>query len=188
MASREASWEIDSKASFPQAPYDSTTNGTQSSYCLRFPKTSNTDVHNQGRGTISDVSLLHTTGSFITFLNAIEARSPSASLISLWCWMTSPPPPPHPSPPPPPPFLQSRACSRLNAAPHSSQVAGILSKGRWYLIASASLNSVADKSKWCVHSGNTASHAEVLPSIERRNALFFFESKIERIESCVAWS
>ena len=29
MASREASWEIDSKASFPQAPYDSTTNGTQ---------------------------------------------------------------------------------------------------------------------------------------------------------------
>ena len=29
MASLEASWEIDSKASFPQAPYDSTTNGTQ---------------------------------------------------------------------------------------------------------------------------------------------------------------
>ena len=29
MAKREASWEIDSKASFPQAPYDSTTNGTQ---------------------------------------------------------------------------------------------------------------------------------------------------------------
>ena len=29
MASQEASWEIDSKASFPQAPYDSTTNGTQ---------------------------------------------------------------------------------------------------------------------------------------------------------------
>ena len=31
MASREASWKVDSKASFPQAPYDSTTNGTQSS-------------------------------------------------------------------------------------------------------------------------------------------------------------
>ena len=30
VASRDASWEIDSKASFPQAPYDdSTTNGTQ---------------------------------------------------------------------------------------------------------------------------------------------------------------
>ena len=29
MASREASREIDSKASFPQAPYDSTTNGNQ---------------------------------------------------------------------------------------------------------------------------------------------------------------
>ena len=34
MASQEASWDIDSKASFPQAPYDSTTNGaqTQSSF------------------------------------------------------------------------------------------------------------------------------------------------------------
>ena len=127
-------------------------------------------------GVLSLMLASFTTGSFITFLNATEARSPSASLIQLWCWMTSPP------------FLQSRACSRLNAAPHPSQVAGILSKGRWYLIASASLNSVADKSKWCVHSGNTASHAEVLPSIERRNALFFFASKIERIESCVAWS
>ena len=35
----------------------------------------------------------------------------------------------------------------LNAAPHPSQVAGILSKGCWYLIASASQNSVADQSK-----------------------------------------
>ena len=43
-----------------------------------------------------------------------------------------------------PPFLQSRACSRLNATPHPSQVAGILSKGRWYLIPSASRNSVAE--------------------------------------------
>ena len=29
MASREASWEMDSTTSFPQAPYDSTTNDTQ---------------------------------------------------------------------------------------------------------------------------------------------------------------
>ena len=32
-----------------------------------------------------------TTGSFSTLLNTIEARSPSASLKSLWCWVTRPP-------------------------------------------------------------------------------------------------
>ena len=33
VANLEASWEIDSKASFPQAPYNSTSNGTQTHPC-----------------------------------------------------------------------------------------------------------------------------------------------------------
>ena len=69
----------------------------------------------------------------------------------------------------------------------TSITGGWQSIGRWYLIASASRNSVADKSKWCVHSGNTASHAEDLPSPERRNARFFFASKIERIVVFIAY-
>ena len=109
--------------------------------CLRLPKTCNTDVRNQGRGTVSDVSLLH---------NWLLYRIPECYLgqiskcISDFIMALDDQPS----------FLQSRACSRLNAASHPSKVAGILSKGRWYLIASASRNSVADKSKWCVHSGN----------------------------------
>ena len=55
-----------------------------------------------------------TTGSLITLGHAIFARSPKASRISLCLTIISPP------------FLQSRACVRVNGAPHHHRL-----RGRW---------------------------------------------------------
>ena len=57
---------------------------------------------------------------------------------------------------------------------------GILSKGHWYLIGSASWNRCRQIKVVC-DSHNTVSHTEVLPSIECCSALFVFASKVAKI-------
>ena len=67
-------------------------------------------------GTLFLSSASLTTGSQMTSLYAIEARSPKASLISLCLWITRPS------------ILQSRACSILDWEPHSQASLAYVSK------------------------------------------------------------
>ena len=59
-----------------------------------------------------------TIGSLSTSLNPIASRSPRASRISLWRWVTNPP------------FLQSSAGQNVKGLLQPSQLAGILRRGR----------------------------------------------------------
>ena len=92
------------------------------------------------------------TASFcFTWFQASAARSPNASFTSFCRCNTTPP------------FLQSKAWSKLNEAPHPSKWPGIVCSGFLYLITRACLDSWGDKSNWCLlmDKHKTVSHDEM---------------------------
>ncbi len=78
----------------------------------------------------------------------LEDKSISTSRISLCLWIMSPP------------LRQSCPCDVLNNSPHPSQLGCVFSSGFKYRIHKASLNSVADRSKWSFWMGSVFSQLD----------------------------
>ena len=116
------------------------------------------------------------TGSFFTSFHKIEARSPTASRISLCRSVTSPP------------FLQKSACCKSKPCWHPSHLEKERLSGFLYLTHSGSLNSVAYESKLSFNKGSEVSHKEQLLSIILQIARFWSAGKTASSSSSLSLS
>ena len=142
----------------------------------RLRKTPRAERSAISAGVPFSISVSFTTGSLFTSFHKIEARSPTASLISLCRSVTSPP------------FLQESACCKSKSCWHPSHLEKERLSGFLYLTHIASLNSVADKSKLSFNKCGEASHKEQLLSIILQITRFWSAGKTARNLSSLSLS